>query len=69
MPYVDRTYWVVDSNGKRHLTTITKMENPTEEEARRKRIMDKFLKDKASVLERFAQEKREPFPSERHLFD
>lgn len=69
MPYVDHTYWVQDGQGKWHLTTITKLDNPTEEEARRKRIMDKMFRDNASVLDRFAQEKREPFPSEKHLFD
>jgi len=56
MPYEKRTYWVVDSNGKKHLSTREELVDPTPHELRLRAIMDLLMKRHGDALRRLAHD-------------
>ena len=56
MPYEKRTYWVVDSNGKKHLSTRQELVNPTPEELRHRAIMDRIIQKHGDAFRRLAHD-------------
>lgn len=55
MPYKYKTYWVLDAEGKKHLTTRLELINPTAEERRHRAIMDRFMLKHGDALRRLAR--------------
>lgn len=62
MPYEERTYWVTDTNGKKHLSTRLELVDPTPEEVRRRAIMDRLIKRHGDALRRLAHDDQPDMP-------
>lgn len=68
MAFVDKVYWVVDENGKRHLINVKERLAPTLEEKaheiRLHRIISRITERNGDGLRRLAESDYKPFPSD-----